>query len=314
MKNGLVSIALCTYNGERFLKEQLDSLIDQTYHDLEIIIVDDCSTDDTLAIIKEYAERDSRIKWYQNEINLGFNQNFAHALKICSGKYIAVCDQDDIWEHNKIERLTDTIGDHWLVCSNSIRMDENGIPTGKNLLNDFTYETRDYRSVLLNNFVTGHTCLINRDFLDIALPFPDGVIYDWWMGFVALYHHQLIYLDETLTRYRIHDNSALQQIIKSDSDTKNTYLKIHFDFVSNMLNRVSEYSRLQPADADFVNELRHNYSSKNNDADSEPLINMILKHFSSLFPDKYIFPNIRLPKEGEDRLPFVADYSAKLIK
>src|SRR5258708_3925751 len=103
----LVSIALCTYNGEAYLKEQLDSLIDQTYPNCEIIIVDDCSKDGTVDILKQYANEYTQIKLYINTENLGYTKNFEKAIVLCNGEYIALCDQDDIWDKNKISIMID---------------------------------------------------------------------------------------------------------------------------------------------------------------------------------------------------------------
>src|ERR1700748_3070750 len=96
-KQPLVSVAMCTYNGEKYIRQQLDSILNQTWRNLEIVIVDDGSSDDTFAIISEYAEKDSRIKCFKNEVNLGFNKNFEHAVELTTGDYIAISDQDDIW-------------------------------------------------------------------------------------------------------------------------------------------------------------------------------------------------------------------------
>src|ERR1700744_3577317 len=97
MEEPLISVALCTYNGEKYIKEQLDSIINQTYTCIEVIIVDDGSTDSTYDIISDYALRDNRIKCFKNETNLGFNKNFEKAVSLTSGEYIAISDQDDIW-------------------------------------------------------------------------------------------------------------------------------------------------------------------------------------------------------------------------
>src|SRR5476649_2579474 len=94
----LVSIALCTYNGARFLSQQLDTLVNQTYRPIEIIVVDDCSTDDTFAILTEYAGRYPNFKIYRNDVKLGFTANFEKAVKLCTGDLIALCDQDDLWD------------------------------------------------------------------------------------------------------------------------------------------------------------------------------------------------------------------------
>ncbi len=101
----LVSVAMCTYNGERFLAQQLDSIINQTYTNIEIVICDDGSTDKTIQMIQEYQKKFATIKLYQNKTNLGFVQNFAKAISLTTGDYVATSDQDDIWLKNKIEIL-----------------------------------------------------------------------------------------------------------------------------------------------------------------------------------------------------------------
>src|ERR1700753_2011765 len=102
MDNPLVSIALCTYNGAVYLKEQLDSLIAQTYPNIEIVVVDDRSADDTWQLLTGYANTYPQFKIHQNAQNLGFVKNFEHAASLCSGELIALCDQDDIWHPEKI--------------------------------------------------------------------------------------------------------------------------------------------------------------------------------------------------------------------
>src|SRR5688500_10348209 len=93
----LVSIALCVYNGEKFLREQLDSLVNQSYPNIEIIASDDRSTDASLLILQEYADRYPYFKFGQNEQNLGYVKNFEKVISLCSGDLIALSDQDDIW-------------------------------------------------------------------------------------------------------------------------------------------------------------------------------------------------------------------------
>ncbi|MFT4918317.1 MAG: glycosyltransferase involved in cell wall biosynthesis, partial [Zhongshania aliphaticivorans] len=92
-----ISVAMCTYNGERFLAEQLDSILNQTYKNIELVVVDDVSTDGTLRLLDEYAARDGRIRVIRNSENIGFVRNFEKAMGACSGEFIALADQDDIW-------------------------------------------------------------------------------------------------------------------------------------------------------------------------------------------------------------------------
>lgn len=106
----MISIAMATYNGEKYLREQLDSILVQTISDFELIICDDCSNDSTRKILSEYAKKDSRIKVIFNEQNLGFVKNFEKTISFCNGEYIAFSDQDDIWLPNHLEVLLSEIG------------------------------------------------------------------------------------------------------------------------------------------------------------------------------------------------------------
>ena len=111
-----VSIILCTYNGAKYIKEQLDSILAQTYPLHEIIVQDDHSTDETTQILQEYACKHSLIKVFQNDSAQGVNGNFLSAMQRATGEYIAISDQDDIWETDKIENQINSIGKN-LLCS-----------------------------------------------------------------------------------------------------------------------------------------------------------------------------------------------------
>lgn len=108
-KNYYISIALATYNGARYISDLLDSLLKQTRTPDEIIVVDDMSTDGTIEILNAYALKFSLIKVFQNKTNLGVNRNFEKAISLCKGDYIFICDQDDIWLSNNIEKKIETI-------------------------------------------------------------------------------------------------------------------------------------------------------------------------------------------------------------
>lgn len=109
-----VSIVMCTYNGEKFLIEQIDSIINQTYPIYELIIQDDHSIDNTWDILKSYQQRYHFVKIFQNKRSIGVNENFFSAIKRATGDYIALSDQDDIWEPYKIERQIGMIGNKML--------------------------------------------------------------------------------------------------------------------------------------------------------------------------------------------------------
>ena len=107
--NPLVSIALCTYNGAGFLAKQLDSLLSQSYETIEVIAVDDCSTDSTWDILQAYARKDNRLQTHKNDYNIGHTRNFEKAIALCKGDYIALSDQDDIWVGDKIKILMEDL-------------------------------------------------------------------------------------------------------------------------------------------------------------------------------------------------------------
>ena len=106
-----VSVVLCTYNGEKYIREQIDSILNQEYLPKEIIIQDDGSTDGTLSVIQEYAEKEPIIKIHKNNRGRGINSNFFDAMSKASGDYIAISDQDDIWAKEKLKWQVESIGD-----------------------------------------------------------------------------------------------------------------------------------------------------------------------------------------------------------
>ena len=282
MMEELVSIALCTYNGVKFLPLQLDSILQQTYKNLELIIVDDNSSDDTAKLLKSVADKDTRIKLFFNETNMGFNANFEKAIGLCSGEFIAIADQDDIWELNKIDLLKKHIGEHWLIFSNSQFIDESGQPIEGQILSDnFSMVGRDYRSLLLSNFVTGHTVLFSRAFLNYLFPIPRTGYYDWWMGFVALYHHQLTCLNQKLTLHRIHGDSVMYR--GKETDILSSRNERYTEILDN-LSIIQNYKNLKAEDHSSIVSLYEKFA-KHDIKNIFYLTIAIFKNYSAYFPD-----------------------------
>lgn len=199
---------MCTFNGERFLAAQLESLIGQTWCNLEIVVVDDCSSDGTLAILEKFARKDSRIQIYKNTQNLGINQNFSRAMSLCKGKFIAPCDQDDIWHHNKLSRLYAHIGGHVMSYCDSDLITEDGVAMNMRISDRIhMYQGDDPTVFAFWNCVSGHSMLFRRSLLDFALPIPDIKFHDWWLAFWATTNGAIVYLNEPLVQYRQHANS-----------------------------------------------------------------------------------------------------------
>ncbi len=205
LANPLISVALCTYNGARFLREQLDSLLAQDYAPLEIVAVDDASSDDTVAILGEYARRDGRFRIHRNDANLGFRKNFEKVIGLCRGELIATCDQDDIWHPQKLSVLQKAIGSSALVYCDSEVVDESGAGLGvraSDLMN--MYAGRDPNAFIFFNCVSGHAMLFNRRLVALATPFPALGYHDWWLAFVAASTDEVRYVDRCLVRFRRH--------------------------------------------------------------------------------------------------------------
>lgn len=223
----LVSIALCTFNGERFLKEQLDSLINQSYPNLEIIAVDDRSTDNTLSILNQYKSQHHFIKVFQNETNLGFRKNFEKALSYANGDYIALCDQDDVWHPDKIKIQIGNIGSNVLIYHDSSFIDEEGKSLNKNLSDIMNlYRGNQCHHFLLENCVAGHTCFFRRSLLKDLLPLPTLLYHDKWIAFVATATGTIDYCKEALVNYRQHCTSTTDILKNKKTKKKSGLLKI----------------------------------------------------------------------------------------
>jgi len=221
----LVSIAMCTYNGEKYLHEQLDSLVYQDYSNLEIIIIDDCSSDQTLDILKDYSNRFSFIKVFQNESNLGYVKNFERAISKCSGEYIALSDQDDIWELHKISTLCNNIKDHTLIYHDSDFVNELGNSLNKKVSDIINlYEGGDFRPFLFENCISGHSMLFKRSLVGRLLPFNESYFHDWWIAYIASNYGTIGLIKENLVHYRQH-NDAATDILKSKPQKEENRLR-----------------------------------------------------------------------------------------
>ncbi len=209
----MISIAMTTYNGENYLREQLDSILNQTYSDFELIICDDFSKDNTRLILSEYAAKDSRIKIFFNEENLGFKKNFEKSISLCSGEYIAFSDQDDIWLNNKLEMSIKYIGNNYLLCTDAICVNEDGKSLKYTMKEVIHYKCKSteiiQKHLVVSNFVQGATIFARADFIRNHLPIPNEFEYhDWYYGILAAVDNKLIYLDAITLKYRQHTSQV----------------------------------------------------------------------------------------------------------
>ena len=205
----LVSVILGTYNGETYLREQLDSLFTQTYARIEIVAVDDGSSDGTVGILREYAARHPAMTVYINPENLGFIKNFEKGARLSTGDLISFCDQDDHWSPDKIEKMVAAIGQHPMIFCDSALCDEHLQPLGKNI-SDLVHQQSFYdcRQLCVFSRMYGHAILITRDLFQKASPFIKEMPHDGWLAFHATLFGGAKFLPEPLVKYRQHASNV----------------------------------------------------------------------------------------------------------
>lgn len=202
----LVSVAAATYNGERFLRAQLDSIYAQTYPNIEVVVSDDHSSDETVAILDDY-RRARGLIYRVNETNLGYPKNFEKAARMCSGAYIAFSDQDDIFLPHKIETLMREIQEYSLIYSDAAIIDAAGTviaPSYMRYVNLPMLTGKPFKELVFRPFIRGFQILFTRDLLGAAPPMPDRVTHDDWITILAAKRGGIKYLDEPLVHYRQH--------------------------------------------------------------------------------------------------------------
>lgn len=208
-----VSVVMITYNGVRFVREQIDSLLRQTYPFSELIVQDDCSTDSTCDIVREYARRDPRIHLFVNPENMGWNRNFMSAMQRATGDYIALCDQDDIWYEDNIEKKMAALGSASLVyCYRCLD------PVYTRHGHNIRRPQGDFESLLFTSHIPGHSQLFSRRFLHSIDTWDERIAYDWWLAIQAHLHQGITVVEEPLNWYREHLDSASVVMMKSDWD------------------------------------------------------------------------------------------------
>ena len=219
-----VSVVMCTYNGEAFVEEQINSILSQTYPVYELLIFDDVSSDNTVQTIRRIGKEHPVIKLVVNEKNLGFTRNFEQAIKAATGDVIAISDQDDIWMKDKIEKMMNAWKpEHPLIYCDSFIFSDTP-PANPPSPRFRQFEGTDARKISLFNTISGHALLFRKEFLPLVLPFEEGVMYDWWMGVVAAYNGGVQHYPEVLVYHRKHANNATVNSMHKYSEWEQRHL------------------------------------------------------------------------------------------
>ena len=225
-----IDILLATYNGSKYLSEQIDSLINQTYKNINIIVRDDGSTDNTVEIIKEYEKKDGRVKLLNDNLgNLGFVRNFEELMKNSTSEYLMFSDQDDIWYNDKVEISYVRMKEVEYIYGKSCPI---LVHTNSKIMN---YETRtkslfisdyaknsSFENSFFNFFVQGSTMLINASLKREALPFSKEVyLHDRYLHLIAEFIGIRSYVDAPTMDYRQHSNNEIGSRVNVIDKIKN---------------------------------------------------------------------------------------------
>ncbi len=208
----LVSIALATWNAGGYLPAQMESLLAQTYCDIEIVVADDGSDDGTFAVLQGYAARDPRLRLLPQSHRLGFNRNFMRCFQSCRGQLISPCDQDDVWSPEKTEKLVAACGRGLASCDSRF-VDAEGAPpkrgasriSGQRRIGD----DPPLLGLLQTNPIPGHALMFPASFLQSLPAVPEASYFDWWIVASARARGlPLRYVAEPLVAYRRHAQAA----------------------------------------------------------------------------------------------------------
>lgn len=216
-----ISVAMCTFNGARYLEEQLESIARQSRLPSEVVVCDDRSTDDTLAILKRFQlEAPFAVKLIQNSRRLGSSRNFDQAIGLARGGLIALCDQDDRWAPTKLERLSAVIDENPFlggVFSDANLIDGDGRQVGLRLFARHRFSTAkqlDFvacptATLLKHDVVTGATLMFRATIRRYSSPIPASWVHDGWLAWMIALHSRLSLVAEPLIDYRVHAGQQL---------------------------------------------------------------------------------------------------------
>lgn len=251
------SVAICTYNGEAFLQEQIDSILGQNVAVGEIIVCDDGSTDKTQSILKSYEKEFPEIfRIFFNEKKLGSVKNFEKAISLCKNDVIFLSDQDDVWLPQKVEKYLSYFRENpnvSVLCSNGFGINSKGQKLDVMTIWDVPEFIRkkkneiDYFSMIayIGNIATGASMAIKKTFLPEIIPFPEiaNFHHDEWIALISSYHKKFELLNDKLFEYRVHEKQQVGGVFYPNKKKKRDNLTAYFDLSISDGKKFSDYKK-----------------------------------------------------------------------
>lgn len=224
----MISVVLAAYNSEKYIKEQFDSILNQTISVDEVIIVDDCSSDNTVELIDKYIIANGLVSWkvYKHESNQGYIKTFKEGLGYANGDVIITCDHDDVWMMNKVEIIRNSFKKNnniLYLATSFVQIDENDNEisikqkrnrSNNNLIrrcvNKGSLNKMSLEDVAIYNIAPGCTCALSSKLRDEYVLSKDTQLpHDWAMALMAAYMDGLYYLDVVTTKYRLYCENTI---------------------------------------------------------------------------------------------------------
>jgi glycosyltransferase involved in cell wall biosynthesis len=215
----LFSVIIPCFNHAAFVGEAIESILAQSMGDLELIVVDDCSRDNSKEVIEKFVASDPRVRSIYHEVNQGISPTRDDAIRVANGQYLAFCDADDVWMPTKLARqleLLEKHPGHYVAYCDAAIINECGIETGERFSDQFPVpgngSGRLFDKLCTRNFINIQTAILRRECITEAGYFDDGegikLVDDWWFWLRVSYRNLFAYSDEVLAKYRVHQGST----------------------------------------------------------------------------------------------------------
>jgi glycosyltransferase involved in cell wall biosynthesis len=333
-----ISIAMATYNGERFIREQLDSLARQTYLPCELVVSDDGSTDHTLGIVEDFAKLSPfPVRIYRNQRNVGYADNFLKAASLCEGDWVAFCDQDDVWLEHKLEiicKFLENSSEIFLITHSAALVDEQLAPLGALFPNHRTTKIVERLRGRFWYTLYGFTAIFRR-ILVTEIPWQDRPrdftgpckkqSHDLWVYFLASILGQVVFLSDVLALYRRHGSTVTATNVGSKIGRIDAVIRTGHSHYQLLAEIAQEYESLL---RDLFNDSRISFDFRKRFCDGASFMRILalqmnnrvkIHHPDSKFSVRAqaLFENLKLQsycsRSGDIRIRTVIKDAAQLV-